>query len=777
MVKTVSNTLKQEKTPYKVPRRVQDIIPITRVWSDGTFKCGNVFSQSFGFTDINYQVASKEAKEQMLLSYGELLNAMDSGCSVKVTVNTHYLNRSDYEKSILLEKRKDGRNAYRDEYNKIMLGKTEGVSGITQERYITVSSCKKNIEEAGKFFDRIGVELKTHFAALGSHCSPMDAAARLRTLHNFYRPGDESAFELDLPSLMRRGVDFRDYICPDSVERRKDCMKIGEKYTRVLYLKNYASYIKDDFISELTDFNGNMMLSIDFIPVPTDEAVREVERLLLGVETNATNWQRRQNKNNNFSAMLPYDMELQRKETKEFLDDITTRDQRMMFALVTMVITANTLQELDSETEAILSIGRKHMCQIAVLKYQQMDGLNTVLPIGTRKINAFRTLTTESLSVLVPFKAQEIQETGGIYFGENAISHNLIFCNMENLLNQSMFLLGIPGSGKSFFAKLMILSLALSTDADIIICDPEGEYAQLVKALKGTVVSISASGSDHVNAMDMVYGYGDNNPIAAKSEFIMSLIEQIDKDGVTAKHKSVIDRCIESVFVASRMFNTSPTLCTLRDELLKQPEKQAKELALALELYTSGSLDIFAHETNVDISSRMVCFDIHELGSQLKPAELLTITDAMINRVVSNSRKGKRTYLFIDEFHVVFENEHSEEFFTAAWRQFRKRNAYPCAITQNVEYLLSSVSASTMLSNSEMVVMFNQAASDRSKLAKLPNISKDQLSYITNAEAGCGLMKYGSALVPFINRFPSDSKIYKLMTTKPTDNIVAKGRA
>lgn len=777
MVKTVSNTLKQDKTPYKVPRKVQDIIPITRIWSDGIFKCGNAFSQCFAFADINYQVASKEAKEQMLISYGEILNSMDSGCTVKITVNTHYLNRADYEKSILLEKRKDGRNAYRDEYNRIMLQKAEGVSGITQERYITVSAHKKNIEEARKFFGRIGDDLKARFSALGSSCDPMDATARLRTLHDFYRPGDETAFEFNMKGMMRRGGDFRDYICPDSVERRKDCIKLGEKYARVLYLKNYASYIKDDFISELTDFNGNMMLSIDFIPVPTDEAVREVERLLLGVETNATNWQRRQNKNNNFSATLPYDIELQRKETKEFLNDITSRDQRMMFALVTMVITADSLQELDTETEAILSIGRKRMCQIAVLKYQQTDGLNTVLPIGTRKINTFRTLTTESLSVLIPFKAQEIQEPGGIYFGENAISHNLIFCNMENLLNQSMFLLGIPGSGKSFFAKLMILCLALSSDADIIICDPEGEYAQLVKALKGTVVKISASGSDHVNAMDMVYGYGDNNPIAAKSEFIMSLIEQIDKDGVTAKHKSIIDRCIESVFIASKMFKTTPTLCTLRDELLKQPEEQAKELALALELYTSGSLDIFAHETNVDMSNRMICFDIHELGSQLKPAGLLTITDAMINRVVSNARKGKKTYLFIDEFHVVFENEHSEEFFTAAWRQFRKRNAYPCAITQNVEYLLSSVSASTMLSNSEMVVMFNQAASDRSRLAKLLNISKDQLSFITNAEAGCGLMKYGSALVPFINRFPTDSKIYKLMTTKPADNIVSKGRA
>ena len=570
---------------------------------------------------------------------------------------------------------------------------------------------------------------------------------------------------------MRYGHDFKDHICPDSAEKHSDYLKLGDKYCRVLFLKDYASYIKDSMISEITSLNRNMMLSIDIVPVPTDEAVREVETRLLGVETNITNWQRRQNSNNNFSAVVPYDMEMQRKEAKEFLNDLTTRDQRMMLAVITLVLTADTKQQLDNDTEAILSTARKHMCQIATLKYQQLDGLNTVLPIGTRKINAFRTLTTESTAVFMPFKVQEIQDRGGIYFGENAISHNLIMCNKENLLNQSAFLLGVPGSGKSFSAKELITFLILNTEDDVLICDPEGEYSQLVEAMGdvGTVIHVSAGGKDRLNAMYMVDGYAENDPIVVKSEFIMSLIEQIDGQGVGPQHKSIIDRCIKAIYRETKGTAFEPTLCTLREKLLQQSEPEAKQIALALELYTTGSLDIFGHNTNIKLDRRIISFDIHGLGAQLKAAGLLVITDTMLNRVTLNAKKGKRTHIFIDEFHVLFENEYSAMFFNSAWRQFRKRNAFPTAITQNVEYLLDSVQASTMLSNSEFVIMLNQAASDRAKLAELLNISNEQLSYITNADPGCGLIKYGGSLVPFVNRFPKDTELYKLMTTNPND--------
>lgn len=499
----------------------------------------------------------------------------------------------------------------------------------------------------------------------------------------------------------------------------------------------------------------------------------------MGVETNITNWQRKQNRNNNFSAVILYDMELQRKEAKEFLDDLTTRDMRMMLSVITMVITADSKEQLDLDTETVLSTARKHMCQLAVLKYQQQDGLNTVLPIGVRKIDAMRTLTTESLAVFIPFKVQEIMDEGGIYYGENTISHSLIMCNKERLLNQSGFLLGVPGSGKSFSAKELITFLMLNTKDDILICDPEGEYAPLVEAMgdMGSVIRVSAGGRDRLNAMYMVDGYGENNPIVVKSEFVMSLIEQIDKNGVGPAQKSIIDRCITAVYRNTEETGTIPTLCTLRDMLMSQPEPEAQDIALSLELYTTGSLDIFGKQSNVDLDKRIVVFDIHGLGSQLKPTGLLVITDTMLNRVTLNWKKGKRTHVFIDEFHVVFENEFSAQFFNSAWRQFRKRNAYPTAITQNVEYLLDSVQASTMLSNSEFIIMLNQAASDRDKLAQLLNISNEQMSYITNADAGCGLIKYGSALVPFINRFPKDTKLYQLMTTRPGEGSFAGGRA
>lgn len=775
MMKSIKTILSQDKERYTVPKKVQDVIPIRRIWPDGIFQVGSKFVKSWKFSDINYLVASREDKESMFLTYSELLNSLDSGATTKITINNHHMKKADFEDSILMPMKADGLDEYRREYNQMLLDKAMDANGIMQEKYITVTVAKKNIEEARAYFARTGAELSQHFTALGSKCTEMNANDRLRVLHDFYRSGEENAFNFDMRDNLKKGHSFRDYICPDSIEKTADYLKLGERYARVLFLKDYASYIKDSMVAELTDLNRNMVLSIDIIPIPTDEAVREVENRLLGVETNITNWQRKQNQNNNFSAVVPYDMELQRKESKEFLDDLTTRDQRMMFAVITMVITADTKEQLDADTETILSTARKHMCQMATLKYQQVDGLNTVLPIGTRKINAFRTLTTESLAVFIPFKVQEIMDKGGIYFGENAISHNLIMCNKENLLNQSAFVLGVPGSGKSFSVKELISFLILNTEDDILICDPEGEYAPLIDAMGdiGSVIRVSAGGKDRLNAMYMVDGYGENNPIVVKSEFIMSLIEQIDKKGVGPQHKSIIDRCIANVYRNAAETGTVPTLCTLREMLLEQPEPEAKQIALSLELYTTGSLDIFGHQSNVDLEKRVVVFDIHGLGAQLKPTGLLVITDTMLNRVTLNWKRGKRTHVFIDEFHVVFENEFSAQFFNSAWRQFRKRNAYPTAITQNVEYLLDSVQASTMLSNSEFIVMLNQAASDRGELAKLLNISNEQMSYITNADPGCGLIKYGGSLVPFVNRFPKNTKLYQLMTTRPGEGIFA----
>ena len=342
MLKTLMNLLKQDKEKYRVPRRVQDLIPIKRIWKDGVVLVGNKYTKSFAFSDINYLVASKSDKQAMFLIYSELLNSLEAGATTKITINNRPLNRATFENSILMPLRNDQRDRYRREYNQMLLDKGTGANCITQEKYVTVSVAKRNIEEARAYFARIGADLTAHFSALGSKCVELDATERLRILHDFYRAGEESDFYFDPRDMMRKGHDFRDYICPDGIEKHSDYLKLGNRYCRVLYLKDFASYIKDSMVTELTDFNRKMMLSIDIVPIPTEEAVREVENRLLGIETNITNWQRRQNANNNFSAVIPYDMELQRKEAKAFLEDLNVRDQRMMLCVVTMILTAET---------------------------------------------------------------------------------------------------------------------------------------------------------------------------------------------------------------------------------------------------------------------------------------------------------------------------------------------------------------------------------------------------------------------------------------------------
>ncbi len=777
MIKTLSNLFKQDKEKFVVPRSVQDVIPITAIYDDGIFQIGkNKFSKTFKFSDINYAVASREDKEAMFLKYSELLNSLDSGATTKITISNRRLNRLDFEQTILIPLKGDELDKYREEYNKMLLEKATGTNAIVQDKYMTISINKRNVDDARTYFARVGADLKAHFGRLGSKCTELETDERLRIFHDFYRVGEETNFRFDLKETRKKGHSFKDFICPDSMEFDKDYFKIGERYGRVLFLREYASYIKDSMVAELTDMNRNLMMSIDVVPVPTDEAVKEAENRLLGVETNITNWQRRQNQNNNFSAAVPYDMEQQQRELKEFLDDLTTRDQRMMFAVLTMVHTAETKEQLDNDTEALLTIARKHLCQFGVLKFQQMDGLNTVMPFGVRKIDAIRTLTTESLAVFIPFRVQDIHHENGTYYGQNVISKNMIIADRKQLLNGNAFILGVSGGGKSFAAKSEIINQVLASDADIIIIDPEREYSPLVNAMSGEIINISATSPNHINAMDMNKDYGDGaNPVILKSEFIMSLCEQlIGGANLGAKQKSIIDRCTASVYRAYQQNDyqgTPPSLQDFRQELLKQEEPEAQEIALAIELFTNGSLNTFAKQTNVDTDNRLICYDILDLGKQLMPIGMLVVLDSILNRITQNRAKGKSTYIFIDEIYLLFQHEYSANFLFALWKRVRKYGAYATGITQNVDDLLQSHTARTMLANSEFIIMLNQASTDRLEIAKLLNISDLQMSYITNVEAGHGLIKVGSSLIPFANRFPRNTKLYKLMTTKLGEGV------
>lgn len=606
-----------------MPKTVQQAIPIKTIFTDGTFEVGkNKFSKTYRFSDVNYAVAGQEDKEMMFLGYGAILNLLDAGSYPKLTIINRKLNKVDFDNKIKLKLENDNLTKYRKELNEILANNSIDSNGMIQEKLLTITIDKKNIEESRNYFSRTSSEIGNNFAKLGSIFEELDINERLRIFYDFFRVGEEDLYNFDIKKFMKKGHSFKDYICPDSFEFKQDYFKMGNRYGRVLYLKEYASYIRDNIISELTDLDKNMILSIDIKPVPMEEAIRKAERVRLGVETNITQWQRRQNANNNFSAVIPYDMERQREESKEFLDDLITRDQRMFLSTLTIVHTADTKEELDNDTESLFATARKHLCQLAVLKFQQLDGLNTVMPSGVRRINAMRTLTTESLSVFMPFKVQEIQDTRGIYYGKNVISKNMILIDRNTLQNGNSFILGVSGSGKSFTAKQEITQIALrDKDADIIVIDPEAEYKPLIKSLGGEVIKISSTSDNHINALDLSKDYDEKNPVTVKAEFILSLCEQVINK-ITPNQKAIIDRCATLVYKYYKQGNyegTPPTLEDFREVLLQQPEIEAKDIALALELFTKGSLNTFSKQTNVEVNNRLLCYDIIDLGEQLTP--------------------------------------------------------------------------------------------------------------------------------------------------------------
>lgn len=680
--------IRKDKDRIDIPKSVQQAIPVKAIYEDGIFEVSkNKYSKTFSFTDVNYAVAGQEDKERMFLDYSSILNLLDVGADTKLTIINRKLNKIDFDSKMKLDIGNDNLSEYRKEYNKILANNSLDSNGIVQEKVLTITIDKKNIGEARSYFSRISTELANNFAKLGSKFNELEINERLRLFYDFYRIGEEDLYKFDIKQCMKKGHSFKDYICPDTFEFKKDYFKMGEKYGRVLYLKEYATFIRDNILSELTELNKNMMLSIDIKPVPMEVAIKKAERVRLGVETNIANWQRKQNENNNFSAVLPYELERQREESKEFLDDLITRDQRMFLGTITVVHIADSKEELDNDTESLTSIASKYMCQLSILKYQQLDALNTVMPSGTKKINAKRTLTTESLGVFMPFKVQEIQDTQGVYYGKNVISKNMILIDRKKLQNGNSFILGVSGSGKSFTAKQEITSIALrDKDADIIVIDPENEYKPLIQELGGEVIKISATSNNHINALDLNKDYDDNKPVVAKSEFILSLCEQIIKN-ITPNQEAIIDRCTTEVYKYYEQGNfqgTPPTLNDFREVLLRQKEREAKDIALALELFTKGSLNTFSKQTNVKTTNRLICYDIIDLGEQLLPIGMLVILDNILNRISKNRKNGKRTYVFIDEIYLLFKYQYTTNFISTLWKRIRKYGG--CATRNYTKY-------------------------------------------------------------------------------------------
>ena len=775
MIKSLVSANKSEREKFTIPRSVQETIPVRCVYPDGIWLVGNRHSKSWRLTDVNYAASSDEERRGIFLAYGGVLNSLPTDAATKVTIINRRLNPVDFESSILMEDQWDGLDEYRQEANAILKSRAAESNNLVQEKYITLSVPQRKIEGTRSYFRRVDGNLTKSLGRLDSTAREVANHDRLRILHDFFRPGEEQYFTFDQTAAIRHGVDFKDLVCPDGISFKAGHFEMGGKYGRVLFLKEYASYIEDDMISDLSDFDRSLMLSIDILPIPTDEAVKEIQSRILGIESDITRWQQRQNDKNNFTAAIPYELEQLRAETKEFLSDLTERDQRMIFAVVTLVHIADTLEQLDADTETLLSIGREHLCQFSVLRYQQEDGLNTVLPYGLRRVKALRTLTTESAAVLMPYRVQEIQDPGGLSYGINAISRNLLICDRKRLISPHGFYLGVSGSGKSMGMKDAITEVALGTGDDVIIIDAEREYGPLAKALGGEIIEISPHSQHHISPLDLASGYADDeNPVAMKSEIITSILEQQMGAGrMSASHKSIIDRCTTNIY--QNYFHGKgkvrmPLLTDWREEVLKQADPEAREIALAAELITEGSLNVFAHPTNVNMDNRLVVIDLYEMGEQLRPTALVVTLEAIQNRVMENRKRGKFTWVFIDECYLYFKYHYSGEFLYRAWKRFRKYAGIMTAATQNVEECLKSETARLMLANSEFLLLFNQSATDRAELSKLLHISDTQMGYITNADPGHGLLRFGGALVPFANTIPRDSGLYRLMSTTPGEN-------
>ena len=749
MRKTLAAANRSERTGFKIPRSVQQSIPIQRVYRDGIWQVNGKYSQTWRFSDINYSLASYEDQRDMFTAYCGVLNSLPTDAVTKITIHNRRLNSSDFQHSVLMRECGDDLDKYRREYNRVLTEKAAASNNLIQDKYITVSVARKSAEEARAFFHRVDADLSKNLGRLDSGAKILDTYERLRIFHDFFRPGEEQFYKFDLDGTMRLGHSFKDYIAPDGMKFLSDHFELGGKVGRVLFMRGYSSYIKDDMITGMADFPRTLVLSIDLLPVPTDEAVRDVQSQIMGIESDITRWQQRQNARNNFTATVPYELEQQRAETKEFLDDLSTRDQRMVYANVTLLHMADTLDQLNADTETLLS---KSLCDFSILRYQQEDGLNTALPYGLRSIDVTRTLTTEAAASLM----------------------NLLICNRKNRLNPHGFILGVSGSGKSFTMKEFITFIALATRDDIIIIDAEREYGETSRALHGTVLELSPNSPHHINPLEIARGYGmGENPVAMKSELLMSICEQQMGEGqLGAFHKSIIDRCTASVyheFIKSGGKTRQPTLSDWRNEVKRQPEREAQELALASELFVEGSLNMFAHETNVDMDNRLIVFDLYEMGEQLKPTALNVTMETIQNRVATNRLAGKYTWIFVDEVYLFFKYYYSAQFLYKAWKRFRKYGAALTAATQNVEECLRSETARLMFANSEFLVLLNQAATDRAELAKLLNISENQMGYVTNVEAGHGLLRVAGSIVPFANEFPRTGELYQLWNTTPTD--------
>ena len=756
----------------------QQTIPYLAMYPDGICKITEKkYSKSIAYDDINYQLAQADDKTAIFENWCDFLNYFDATVSVQLSFINRGTRSGGAEEVIAIPAQNDAFNSIRTEYADMLKHQlAKGNNGFVKSKYITFSVEADNLNAAKARLARIETDILNNFKVLSAAARPMTGYERLEALHSVFHPEGEP-FRFSWDWLTPSGLTTKDFIAPSSFRFGEGrYFRMGRKIGAVSFLEILAPELNDRMLADILDLETGIVVNLHIKSIDQTEAIKTIKRKITDLDKMKIEEQKKVVRSGYDMDIIPSDLAMFGGEAKNLLQDLQSRNERMFLLTFLVVNMADTKRKLENDIFAAAGIAQKYNCALTRLDYQQEAGLLSSVPIGENLIPIQRGLTTSSTAIFIPFITQELfQQGAALYYGLNALSSNMILCDRKRLKNPNGLILGTPGSGKSFAAKREITNAFLITDDDIIICDPEAEYYPLVRRLHGQVIRISPTSIQYVNPMDINLNYSaDDNPLALKSDFLLSLCELVigGKEGLMPVEKTVIDRSVRNVyrpFLAAPDPAKMPILGDLYDELLRQPEPEAARVAAALELYVSGSLNVFNHRTNVELSNRLVCFDIKQLGKQLKKLGMLIVQDQVWNRVTINRAEKKSTRYYMDEFHLLLKEEQTAAYSVEIWKRFRKWGGIPTAITQNVKDLLSSREVENIFENSDFVLMLNQAQGDREILAKQLNISPQQMKYVTHTEAGEGLIFYGNVVLPFLDRFPQNTELYRVMTTRPEE--------
>ena len=737
------------------------------------------YTKTIQFQDINYQLSQNEDKTAIFDGWCDFLNYFDASVHFQLTFLNMAANKDTYGTQITIPLRGDKDDAIRTEYTQMLRDQlAKGNNGLIKTKYLTFGIEADGMKTAKPRLERIETDVLNNFKRLGVAAEPLNGTDRLRLLHDMLRIDDPAPFRFSWDWLASSGLSVKDFIAPSSFEFAKgNYFGIGQKRGAVSFLQILAPELNDRMLADFLDMESSLIVTMHVQSVDQISAIKTIKRKITDLDRMKIEEQKKAVRSGYDMDIIPSDLATYGAEAKKLLQELQSRNERMFLLTFLVLNVADSVPKLRNNVFQASSIAQKYNCQLVRLDFRQEEGLMSSLPLGLNQVEIQRSLTTSAVAIFVPFTTQELYQNGSeaLYCGLNALSNNLIMVDRKFLKNPNGLILGTPGSGKSFAAKREIANVFFVTNDDIIICDPEAEYGPLVERLHGQVIKISPTSPHYINPMDLNLNYSDDeNPLSLKSDFILSLCELIvgGKDGLQPVEKTIIDRCVRMVYrdyLNDPKPENMPVLEDLYQELRRQEEKEAQYVATALEIYVTGSLNVFNHRTNVDIQNRIVAFDIKELGKQLKKIGMLVVQDQVWNRVTVNREAHKATRYYIDEFHLLLKEEQTAAYSVEIWKRFRKWGGVPTGITQNVKDLLASREVENIFENSDYIYMLNQASGDRQILAKQLNISPHQLSYVTHSGEGEGLLFYGNIILPFVDRFPKDTELYRVMTTKPNE--------